>query len=166
MLILAVIVFAVIIFALCKSLNAQKSAAGIQGWVVSQDMNGKGKLYKDTKNGIVCKPDIVSTNCLIEEKSSISNGKPREGDKLQVAATLIGIEGATGKKYDNAELRYRDGNYRLTGIDKIKEKAMGIIEAMRFHLLNGIAPQGKPTYNKCKICDFGRECKLSLKRLT
>ncbi|MBI3756035.1 MAG: hypothetical protein HY265_07735 [Deltaproteobacteria bacterium] len=81
---------------------------------------------------------------------------------MQVAATIIGIEGATGKKYENAELRYRDGTYKLDDLERMKVKAINIIEYMRRYLANQIVPKGKPTVNKCRVCDFRLECLQSM----
>jgi CRISPR/Cas system-associated exonuclease Cas4 (RecB family) len=153
-----VVVVIVNIFGMYMLLKRQRRQAGIKGWVVDQDLDGKSKrIYRDEKTGISCKPDVVELDRIIEVKSAKVEGKARYSDILQVAAQLI----ATGRK--KAELSYADGKrFIFDKGGKVMKHAMKRVDAisrqMRWHLMSRIAPKGTPTPNKCAVCMYKREC--------
>ncbi len=160
MLILVLVAVAAIFLAYAK-LRKQRKKAGIRGWVVDQDLDGKGStIYSDNKLGLSCKPDVVERNRFIEHKSSSVHRKARYGDILYVASQML----ATGKK--EAELRYANAKFSLSGNSALMQAAMhevkSIMGQMRLHLLQGRAPKATPTRNKCAKCMFKAECSEAL----
>jgi CRISPR/Cas system-associated exonuclease Cas4 (RecB family) len=144
-------------------LQSKRKAAGIQGWVKSQDLDGKGRrLYRDYQNGITAKPDVVEGNKVIEYKSAPIGDKARRTDILQLAAEMM----ATGAR--NAELRY--GNDKRFGytkqtpiIQSSMKRIVGISKQMDWHLLKRSAPRGNPRPGKCIKCAYRLICSDAVK---
>ena len=156
MLILAFVTVIVIIL-ISLRLRSQRRRAGVRGWVVDQDLDGKGnKVYRDDKLGLSCKPDVVERSRIIEYKSAVVQGKARPGDVLTVAAQML----ATGK--EAAELRYANKGFTYqrssSEMQKSMQKVQSIMGQMRRALMLRIAPKGTPTPNKCSKCDFRSGC--------
>lgn len=156
MLIMALFAVAVVILLFTK-LGSERRKAGIRGWVVDQDLDGKGsRVYRDSKLGISCKPDVVERNRIIEYKSAVVMGKARQGDILYVAAQML----ATGKA--EADLRYANRGFTLKRKSSEMQAAMrgvrSIMGRMRRALNFRVAPKGTPTPGKCRVCMFNKEC--------
>lgn len=153
-----VIVAVLVVLFIYSRLERQKKQADIKGWIVNQDLDGKGKrIYRDKQTGISCKPDVVERNKLIEYKSASVKGKARYSDILQVAAQMI----ATGMS--ESELRYDQGvkftfKKKSAEMSAAMNKVRGIVKRMQWHLSSRITPKGTPTRNKCSVCRFGKEC--------
>lgn len=150
MLVVVLIAVAVIILIYAK-LGKQRRKAGIRGWVIDQDLDGKGsRVYRDQKLGVSCKPDVVERNRLIEYKSATVHGKARYGDILHVAAQMI----ATGK--NEAELRYANRKFVLSRYSGQMQSAMhqvcSISAQMRRHLSMGIAPKRTASVTRSSLC--------------
>jgi hypothetical protein len=139
-------------------LRKQQKQAGIRGWVRDQDLDGNGKrLYRDKQIGVVCKPDVVERNRVIEYKSATVDKQPRWVDILQLALQMK----ATGSQ--QAELRYAQ-NKRFSFDQNSREirsamkNAVNIVKKMKWHLLAGIAPKATPSQKRCAMCTFRVEC--------
>ena len=148
---------------LWKILNKQRRQAGISGWVQTQDLDGKSKkVYRNKKNGISSKPDVVERNKVIEFKSATVNGRARWVDVMQLAMQM----NTTGKK--QGELRYANKwfNFRWEDSDIrfALRHSLAIAEKMRWHLWSRIAPPATPSEKRCAICRFGAECPDSMAR--
>ena len=157
MLLLLVIAALVVILNIYRRLRDQRRKAGIRGWVLDQDLDGKGQtVYRDARLGVSCKPDIVQRRRIIEYKSATVHGKARSGDILYVASQML----ATGK--DEAELRYANTKFvfarNSTQMQAAMHKVRSIIGEMRRHLSLSTAPKGTPTKNKCTKCVFKASC--------
>jgi len=157
-----VILALVMIFLFWGMLKKQRKQAGIRRWVKDQDLDGRGKrLYHDKQTGVVCKPDVVERNKVIEYKSATVDKKARWVDILQLALQMK----ATGSK--EAELRY-DGNKSFSFDQNSREmksairNAASIVNKMKGHLLAGIAPKATPTLKRCAACTFQNVCRESV----
>lgn len=153
-----VIVIALTVILLTMKLNTQRKKAGVKGWVVGQDLDGRSdRIYRDAKTGISCKPDVVERGRIVEYKSAVVNGRARPSDVLQVAAQMIAT------KAETAELRYGNDQKFTYGKNSPQMKAAmrsvgEIIKQMKWHLCNKAIPQGKPSEKKCGTCYFRRDC--------
>ena len=74
-----IVLFAIAVIVVLWSygkLQKKKKAANVNGWVKSQDLDGKSnKVYRNYKAGISAKPDIVEGDKVIEYKSGFANLK-------------------------------------------------------------------------------------------
>lgn len=153
MLILGVIVILALTLAVgYKILYTQREKAGVSGWVTYQDLDGKGKIYRNNATGISCKPDVISGGKIIEHKSGSGARGPHAGDILQVGATML----ATGIK--ESELQYANKAYAVKATPELINKVTEIRNRMRHFLGNKVAPKGTPTSKRCSVCEFGMEC--------
>jgi CRISPR/Cas system-associated exonuclease Cas4 (RecB family) len=140
------------------SLRKKRRAAGLQGWVKSHDLDGKSQhIYRDYRNGISAKPDIVEGDKVIEYKSASMGDKARRTDILQLTAEMM----AAGAK--KAELRYgNDKRFEFTKNTPIIQssvKRIGwITEQMNWYLLKRSAPRGNPRPGKCVKCAYRSVC--------
>jgi CRISPR/Cas system-associated exonuclease Cas4 (RecB family) len=157
----ALIVIVVMFF--YRSLQKKRKTVGVQGWVKSQDLDGKGRrVYRDYQNGISAKPDIVEANKVIEYKSASIGDKARRGDILQITAQMM----AAGKK--KAELRYgNDKRFEFTDNTRIVQSSVKriawISERMKWHLMKRYAPRGNPRPGKCVKCAYRTVCPDAVK---
>jgi len=154
LLIVALIVIAV----LYGSLRRKRKKTGLQGWVESQDLDGKSRrIYRDLRNGITAKPDIVESNKVIEVKHASIGDKARRSDILQLTAGMM----AAGAK--RAELWYgNDKKFEFSRKTPIIQSSMKriawITEQMNWHLLMRSAPRGNPRPGKCVKCAYRSVC--------
>ena len=145
-------------FIMYMKLVNKKKEAGVQGWVKSQDLDGRGgRVYRNHQARISAKPDVVESSRVVEHKSAHVNHKARYSDVLQVTAEMI----ATG--LDKAELRYgNDQTFQLRRdtplIRSASRDVRRITERMYWHLKRGVSPKGTPTRNKCAKCNFRNNC--------
>ncbi len=143
-------------------LKKQWQQAGAQGWVVRQDLDGMGnQVYKDKKNGIVCKPDVVERRRIIEYKSAVTGSRARPGDILQLASQMM----STGAM--EAELRYHPDRRFVFRKDspEIRSAMNTVVQTlnrMRKHLRSKNMPKGTPSPGRCRICQFRWECPESV----
>ena len=156
-----VVVVAVITAVLWKVLKKQRMQAGITGWVLTQDLDGNSKkVYRDRKNGISSKPDIVERKKVIEVKSATADIRARWVDILQLAMEMQ----TSGKR--QGELRYANKRFLFKWQDSeiraALRHALAISEKMRWHLRSRIAPPATPSDRRCAVCKFGAECPESL----
>lgn len=144
-----------------------RKAAGVKGWVRSQDLDGRGRTnYVNTRYGVMCKPDILtkdrSQKRVVEYKSGRAKGnQPWPGHLLQLAAEMIATGAAEG------ELQYGDGKKFVYDINhpemrKTMKQVVAIMSEMRRHIAAGSEPKATPSAKKCAICTFGKECVFSL----
>jgi CRISPR/Cas system-associated exonuclease Cas4 (RecB family) len=139
-------------------LHRKRKAAGLQGWVKSQDLDGKSRrIYRDHQNGISAKPDIVERNKVIEYKSALIGDKARRSDVLQLTAEML----AAGAR--NGELRYgNDKSFKFTEetpiIQSSVKRIAWISEQMDWHLLKRSAPRGTARFGKCTKCAYRFTC--------
>ncbi|HUL01017.1 MAG TPA: hypothetical protein VLX29_09190 [Nitrospirota bacterium] len=145
-------------------LHRKRKAAGLQGWVQSQDLDGRSRrIYRDRQNGISAKPDVVEgINKVIEYKSALIGDKARRSDILQLTAEML----ATGAK--NGELRYgNDKSFEFTEktpmIQSSVKRIAWISEQMNWHLLKKSAPRGNPRSGKCAKCAYRFVCPDAVK---
>jgi CRISPR/Cas system-associated exonuclease Cas4 (RecB family) len=140
------------------SLRRKRKTAGLQGWVESQDLDGKSpRIYRDLRNGISAKPDIVERNKVIEVKTASIGDKARRTDILQLTAGMM----AAGAK--KAELWYgNDKRFEFSTKTPIIQQSMKrivwITEQMKWHLLQRSAPKGNPRPAKCVKCTYRSVC--------
>ncbi len=154
---------AAVVYVLWKILDKQRRQAGITSWVQSQDLDGKSKkVYRDKKAKISSKPDVVTSDRVIEYKSCAANGKARWVDIMQLAMQMK----TAGKKL--GELRYSNKHFAFKWEDMnirfALRHALAIAEKMRWHLWSRIVPPANPSERTCAICKFGAECPDSLAR--
>jgi CRISPR/Cas system-associated exonuclease Cas4 (RecB family) len=148
----------IIVILLYGRLQGKRKSAGLQGWVKSQDLDGKsGRIYRNYKKGISAKPDVVESNKVIEYKSASVGDKARRTDVLQVTAQMI----AAGK--NKAEIRYgNDKRFEFTKETPIIKSSMKRIDwisrQMVWHLQKRLAPSGTPRPSKCAKCFYRDEC--------
>jgi CRISPR/Cas system-associated exonuclease Cas4 (RecB family) len=148
----------IILILLYGRLRQKRKAAGLQGWIKSQDLDGKsGKIYRNYKKGISAKPDVVESNKVIEYKSALIGDKARRSDVLQVTAQMI----AAGK--NKAEIRYgNDKRFEFTKEMPIIQSSIKridwISDRMDWHLQKRSAPIGTPRPGKCAKCYYRHEC--------
>jgi CRISPR/Cas system-associated exonuclease Cas4 (RecB family) len=141
-----------------RKLVNKRRKAGVEGWIKSQDLDGRGgRIYRNQQEKISARPDVVEGNRLLEFKSAHAGHKARYSDVLQVTAQMI----ATG--LDRAELRY--GNNQIFQLRRDTPLIRGatkdvrrISERMHWHLKRDISPKGTPTRNKCSKCNFRNRC--------
>ncbi len=150
-------------YVLWKVLQKQRKQAGITGWVLSQDLDGRSKkVYRDKKARISSKPDVVTADRVIEFKSCAVDSKARWVDIMQLAMQMK----TAGKKL--GELRYSNKRFIFKWDDMnirfALRHALAIAEKMRWHLWSRIVPPANPSERKCAICKFGAECPDSLAR--
>ncbi len=144
------------------NLKRKRKAAGLNGWIKSQDLDGKSRrIYRDHQNGISAKPDIVERNKVIEYKSALIGGKARRSDILQLTAEML----AVGAK--NAELRYgNDKSFAFTKESPVIQSSIKritwISEQMDWHLLKRSAPRGNPR-SSCVKCTYRSVCPDAMK---
>jgi CRISPR/Cas system-associated exonuclease Cas4 (RecB family) len=164
---LAIIAFAIVIililtFRSWSSLKRKRQKSGVKGWVVSQDLDGKGKDYYVNKQiGLMCKPDVLEKNGVAEYKSSAAAAKPYAGDLVQLAAEMM----ATGAHV--GVLKYKNGKtFTFNDTDPVMkqaiQRALNIMAQMRKSLATNIPPAGTPTANKCMACPVNRQCSYSI----
>ena len=156
-----IVLFAVAIIVILWSygkLQRKKKAAGLEGWVVSQDLDGKSsKIYRNYEAGISAKPDIVEGHKITEYKSAAIGDKARRTDIVQLTAEMM----ATGAR--KAELRYgNDKRFQFTKDSPIIKSSMKriawISEQMKWHLQTRNAPRGTPRPGKCAKCWYSKDC--------
>jgi hypothetical protein len=150
------IICALIIILMVK-LRKERNEANTGGWILDQDLDGKGKLiYRNKQLGISCKPDVLERNRIIEDKSATVGDAPRYGDVLQVAAQIL----ATGKR--QSQLRYSNKTFDLPRDSAIMQSAMkrvrDLAPLMRRHLNSRIVPRGNAGVKKCMKCQFRTSC--------
>ena len=147
-------------------LQSGKKAAGLEGWVRSQDLDGKSRrIYRNYAVGISAKPDIVEgggSGKVTEYKSAAIGDKARRTDIVQLTAEMM----ATGAK--KAELRYGNGKrFQFTKDSSIIKSSMKriawISEQMNWHLQTGSTPRGTPRPSKCAKCWYRKECSIDNK---
>ena len=152
------LVAAIAVFIMYRKLVNKKKEAGVEGWVKSQDLDGRGgRVYRNHQARISARPDVVESNRVVEHKSAHVNHKARYPDVLQVTAEMI----ATG--LDKAELRYgNDQTFKFQKdtplIRSATRDVRRITERMYWHLKRGVSPKGTPTRNKCAKCNFRNNC--------
>lgn len=153
-----VLVAAIAVFIMYRKLVNKKKEAGVQGWVKSQDLDGRGeRVYRNHQARISARPDVVESNRVVEHKSAHVQHKARYSDVLQVTAEMI----ATG--LDKAELRYgNDQTFQfrrdtplIRGATRDVRRISGL---MNWHLKRRTPPKGTPTRNKCSKCSFKNNC--------
>ena len=163
-----ILAFVVVVTALVSLfwfiLKKQREQAGVSGWIKDQDLDGKGrKLYRDRETGVVCKPDIVESNKVIEVKSASVGNKPRWVDILQLALQMK----ATGSKrgalwYDQGKkFDFTNEHRKIRSATKI---AHTIVQRMRWHLKTKTPPKATPTANRCRSCKYGGGCSKSMRQ--
>ena len=148
-------VIVVVCIVLWKVLQKQRKQAGITSWVQSQDLDGKGKkVYRDKKAKISSKPDVVTSDRVIEYKSASVESRARWVDIMQLAIQMK----TAGKKL--GELRYSNKRFSYKWEDMdirfALRHALAVAEKMRWHLWSRIAPPATPSNKRCAICKFGR----------
>jgi len=143
-------------------LKQKRKQAGIKGWVRTQDLDGRGtQIYRDPKTGITSRPDVVLNDRVIEHKSAEVKDKARRGDVLQLLAEMISA------KKDIGELRYpnkKNFEFRINSpkMRSLRGELANINGQMERHLRTHSAPKGRPTRNRCRNCDYRRECSESM----
>jgi len=156
-----IVLFAIAVIVVLWSygkLQKKKKAANVNGWVKSQDLDGKSnKVYRNYKAGISAKPDIVEGDKVIEYKSAAIGDKARKTDIVQLTAEMM----ATGAK--KAELRYgNDKRFQFTKDSPIIKSSMKkiawISEQMKWHLQTRSAPRGTMRPGKCAKCWYLKDC--------
>ncbi len=159
MLIFVILVVAIIVIRLVHGkLQKQKQAAGVEGWVKTQDLDGKSKkIYRNYEAGVSAKPDIVEGNKVTEYKSAVIGDRARRSDIVQLAAEMM----ATNVK--RGELRYGNDKRFLFTVDtpiirSSMKRIAWISEQMKWHLRTRNAPSGTPRPGKCAKCFYRKEC--------
>lgn len=163
----ALIILAIVIiltFRTWRSLKRKRQKAGVKGWVVSQDLDGKGKdYYVNRQIGLICKPDVLEKNRVAEYKSSTAADRPYPGDLVQLAAEMMTTGAQVGV------LKYKNGKtFTFKATDPVMkqaiQRALNIMAQMRKSLVTNIPPAGTPTVNKCKSCPVNKQCSFSIEK--
>ena len=159
MLIFILLAIAIIVIRLFYGkLRKQKQAAGLGGWVRTQDLDGKSsKVYRNYEAGISAKPDIVEGNKVTEYKSAAIGDRARRSDIIQLTAEMLATKAKKG------ELRYgNDKRFQFTKDTPIIKSSMKriawISEQMKWHLGTRTAPPGAPKPSKCAKCRYQEDC--------
>ena len=155
----ALVLVIAVIGILMLRLKKQRKKSNINSWLVSQDLDGKSKrIYRDKKNKISSKPDVVLAGKVVEFKNRIAGNTAWHADELQVVSQMM----STGAR--EGELRYKNGKRFFFHRDSPETKrliaeATRIINEMKWRLSAQSAPKATPTTNRCSVCDFRSACK-------
>ncbi len=165
MLIIVLLAVAIIVIRLFYGkLRKQKQAAGLEGWVRTQDLDGRSnKVYRNYEAGISAKPDIVEGNKVTEYKSAAIGDRARRSDIIQLTAEMMAT------KAKKSELRYgNDKRFQFTEDTSIIKSSMKriawISEQMKWHLRTWSAPPGTPRPGKCAKCRYRKDCSSNKKK--
>ena len=148
----------IVIIMLHNNLQQKKKVAKVEGWVKTQDLDGKSrKVYRNYSVGISAKPDIVEKGKVTEFKSKEIGDRARRTDIMQLTAEML----AAGVK--KGELRYgNDKSFQFTDKTPIVRQSVKRIAwisvQMKWHLQHRSAPGGRPKPSKCSKCNYRREC--------
>ncbi len=164
MLIFILMAIAIIVIRLFYGkLRKQKQAVGLEGWVRTQDLDGRSnKIYRNYKAGISAKPDIVEGNKVTEYKSATIGDRARRSDIIQLTAEMMATKAKKG------ELRYgNDRRFQFTEDTPIIKSSMKriawISEQMKWHLRTRSAPPGTARPGKCAKCIYRKDCSSTKK---
>ncbi|MGQ9717323.1 MAG: CRISPR-associated protein Cas4 [Anaerolineae bacterium] len=166
-LILLLLLFGAVILWLARRLRARSGLPA--GRVVAADVGSwrrPDRPFFSYRYRLTGRPDYVVDSGAdlipVEVKSAHALARPYESHVLQLAAYCLLIAETSGRRPPYGILRYVNRTFRIPYTQRLEERLIKVLEAMRDDLAAGDAPRRHQDPRRCAACGYRKVCDEAL----